>query len=130
MAQFQSTLKREAILARMPDYEVAIQDSNQRVTVTCHGHLIAESGNPLLILETRHDPVYYFRQRDVRMDLLTPTELQTYCPFKGYASYWSLQIEGISEDNLVWSYLDPHEEVIGLKDCLAFYGDRTELKAL
>lgn len=99
-------------------------------TITCHGLLIADSSHPLLILETRHAPVYYFPQRDVQMDLLSPTELKTYCPFKGHACYWSLHTEGISEENLLWSYADPYEEVAGLKDYVAFYSDRTELKVV
>jgi uncharacterized protein (DUF427 family) len=130
MAQFQSTQNRRAILERLPDYKVEIRESSQHITITCHGRLIAESSNPLLILETRHDPVYYLPRKDVRMDLLSPTDLRTYCPFKGYASYWSLRTEGISEENLVWSYADPYEEVIGLKGFLAFYPDRTELKVV
>ena len=130
MAQFQSTPQRKAILERIPDYKVQIQESSQQVSVTCQGHLIADTGTPLLILETRHVPVYYIPQQDVRMDLLSATDLQTYCPFKDYASYWSLQTGSIEEENLVWSYLDPHEEVIGLKGYLAFYSDRTELKVV
>ncbi|MDP6417617.1 MAG: DUF427 domain-containing protein, partial [Gammaproteobacteria bacterium] len=117
-------------LAKIPDYKVEIQESERQVSITCRGHLIADSTNSLLIVETRHDPVYYIPQQDVRMDLLSPTDLQTFCPFKGYASYWSLRVNTIEEDNLVWSYLDPHDEVIGLKGYLAFYGDRTELKVV
>ena len=130
MAQFQPTQNRKAILERLPDYKVEIRETSRPITITCHNRLIAESSNPLLILETRHDPVYYLPRKDVRMDLLSPTDLRTYCPFKGYATYWSLQTDGISEENLVWSYADPYEEVVGLKDFLAFYADRTELNVV
>lgn len=130
MSQFPSTSKRESILQRIPDYKVEIQASTQQVIITCHDLLLADSSQPLLILETRHDPVYYFPRQDVRMDLLSSSETRTYCPFKGYACYWSLQTEGFSEKDLLWSYPDPYEEVLDLKDCVAFYADRTELKVV
>ena len=77
--------------------------------------------------ETKHDPVVYFPLQDVRFDLMEKTEHETFCPFKGEASYWTLRVEGGSEDNVVWGYEDPFEQVTGLKGYVAFYPDRVEL---
>ena len=60
------------------------------------------------------------------MDALTATAHETYCPFKGTASYWSIQTaKGILE-NAVWSYQDPLPEVTGIHGFLAFYADKVD----
>lgn len=128
MTQFKSIPGREKILERIPDYKVAIIPCSNRVTVRFQEHNIADSARTILIAESKHAPVYYFPREDVRVDLLKATRQDTYCPFKGHASYWSLILDDQVSENLVWSYESPYEEVAGLKGYMAFYGDRTELK--
>lgn len=121
MHQFAVTPTREKILDRIPDYAVTISPSNKTVTVSFAGKTLAESRDALLVQETRHADVYYLPRRDVRMDLLEPTDHRTFCPFKGYANYWSLKDGGEAGENLVWSYENPHIEVEELANYLAFY---------
>ena len=116
--------KRESLYHQHPDYRVDLEPNPRRVTVRLAGQTIADSRRTLRVRETRHEPVIYFPREDVRMDLLEPTDHQTFCPFKGEAAYWSVRIEDRVEENAVWSYPDPFEQVAGLKDYLAFYTDR------
>ena len=131
MPQFPVTPAREKTLARIPDYAVELNPANSHVTVTCQGTVIAESSSALVVKETRHADVYYLPREDVNMSMFTATDLDTYCPFKGHASYWNLTIAaGADEkiqDNIVWSYETPYPEVEGLKDYMSFYTDRTEI---
>ena len=60
-------------------------------------------------------------------DLLTATSFRTTCPFKGEASYWSLDMDGETLDGLVWSYEDPIPGSEGISGLLSFYPDRVEL---
>ena len=71
-----------------------------------------------------------FQRRVLRavLDLLERTDHESFCPFKGVASYWNLDAAGRSEANVVWSYEDPFDQVAGLKDYVAFYPDRVELR--
>ena len=124
MAQFPVTPSRKEVLERVPDYAVGISPAVGKVTVTCKGEVVAESEAALLIEETRHAPVFYLPRADVRMGLLERSDHSTYCPFKGHASYWSLEVNQQVEENLVWSYEEPYPEVAGLKDHMAFYSDR------
>src|SRR5205814_2126605 len=71
-------------------------------------------------------PVYYFPRADVRMDLFEPTDHQTFCPYKGKASYWTVKIGNRVAENAVWGYPDPYDEVTQLKDFVAFYWDRVD----
>ena len=127
MGQFPVTPERERILAKIPDYAVTIVPAGKRVTVKCKGHTIAKSDRALLVQETRHADLYYLPRSDVRLELFTSTDHSTYCPFKGNASYWTLNIEGAEEENVVWSYEDPYPEVEEIKDYMSFYTDRTEV---
>lgn len=119
--------KRESLYHQYPDYEVALEPNPERVRVTWHGEVVADSTRALRVRETKHAPVLYFPREDVRQELLERTAHETFCPFKGEASYWSLRSGDRLEENAVWSYEDPFEEVAGLRDYLAFYGGRDEL---
>ena len=61
------------------------------------------------------------------MALLTRTAHQTYCPYKGDCSYFSLPASDDRGANAVWSYEAPFEAVEAIKDHLAFYPDRVEI---
>jgi uncharacterized protein (DUF427 family) len=117
---------RESGFKSNPDYRVLLEPSPRRVRVQFGGETIADSKSAHLLFETRHLPVYYFPRADVRMDLLTPTDHHTFCPYKGTASYWTIAAGGRSSENAVWGYPDPYDEVPALKDFVAFYWDRVD----
>ena len=117
---------RESGFKTNPDYKVLFEPSPRRVRVAFNGETIADSTNAHLLFETRHLPVYYFPRADVRMDLLTPTEHHTFCPYKGTASYWTIRVGDRTSENAVWGYPDPYDEVPALDDFVAFYWDRVD----
>ena len=63
------------------------------------------------------------------MDHLEGTDLQTFCPFKGEAAYWSIRAGDHFEENAVWTYRDPFDEVADLKNYVSFYQDRFVLSS-
>jgi uncharacterized protein (DUF427 family) len=95
------------------------------VRVTFHGELIAESRDALAMKEGSYPIVYYFPRSDVKMDRLARTAHKTHCPFKGDASYFSLK-DG--PENAVWSYEQPYDEMLAIKERLAFYPDKFEIR--
>ena len=118
--------KRESLYHKYPDYRVDLDPSAARVRVSFAGEVIAESERTLMVRETKHTPVVYFPRDDVRFDLLEATSHVTFCPFKGEASYWTLRVGDRVEENVVWSYADPFDEVAGIKDYVSFYADRVD----
>ncbi len=118
--------KRESLYHKFPDYRVDLDPSTTRVRVTFGGEVVADSDRTLVVRETKHEPVVYFPREDVRFDLLEPTSHTTFCPFKGEASYWTLRVGDRVEENVIWSYADPFDEVAGLKDYVSFYADRVD----
>ena len=121
-----SPLPKSPGLDKQPGYMVHIEKSPRRVRVTLGGETIADSVNTVMLRESNHVPVYYFPRDDVQMELLSRTEQSTYCPFKGDASYWSINAGGSVTEDAVWSYETPFEEASGIKDYLAFYWNKMD----
>lgn len=85
--------------------------------------LLAESDRARVMYETRLPPTVYFPIEDVVADLNDPTELQTFCPFKGTASYYDLTDGGDTLPNAVWSYADALPESHDIRGHVAFGRD-------
>ena len=112
--------------AEHPDYRVDFAPCAKRVRVVFGGETIADSTRVMLMRETRHIPVYYFPRDDVRTEAMTRTDHSSFCPFKGDASYWSIEAGGKTAENAVWSYETPFAETAQIKDAMAFYWDRVD----
>ncbi|MCF3133443.1 DUF427 domain-containing protein [Streptomyces olivochromogenes] len=98
-------------------HTITIEQGEQRVRVVHGEQVLAESSRPLVLRETGCPPRYYIPGEDVRLDLLTPSDTHTYCPFKGTASYWSLP----DAKDLVWAYPEPKDGVARIKGHFCFY---------
>ncbi|MFE2260801.1 DUF427 domain-containing protein [Streptomyces griseosporeus] len=98
-------------------HTITIEEGDLHVRVVHDGRVLAESDRPLVLRETGCPVRYYLPAEDVRLDLLTPSDTHTHCPFKGTASYWSLP----GAPDLVWSYPDPKPDVAAIKGHLCFY---------
>ena len=109
-----------------PDHPITIQPSLDRVTVKLAGQAIAESTRALTLREAKYPPVQYIPTGDVRMDLLTPTETKTHCPYKGDASYFSIAVGDRTAKDAVWCYEHPFPAVGEIAGYVAFYPDRVD----
>lgn len=117
--------------ARKPDYRIRIAPAGRRMRVVVAGCVIlADSERVLVMREQDHAPVYYFPRQDVNMDLLAATDRDTFCPFKGHASYWTVEAGGRREENVAWSYETPFEEMREIAGMIAFYQDRVKLEVV
>src|SRR5688572_15876632 len=103
---------RRAVASRMTQgHTVTITPTDAHVEVRVDGELLAATDRALRLEETGLPPRYYLPKPDVRMDLLRPTDFHTTCPFKGEASYWSLDLNGKAYDGIVWAYETPIDSV-------------------
>ena len=108
-------------------HTVTISPADLHVVVRVDGETIAETDHPVLLDETGLPTRYYFPRADVRMDLLRATSFSTQCPFKGQASYWTLELGDSVHDGIVWTYEQPIAGAEGIAGLLSFYNDRVEL---
>ena len=105
-------------------HQITITPSNQHIEVTLDGEKLASSDRALLLEETGAPDRYYLPKEDVRTDLLRPTSTKTTCPYKGEASYWSVEAGGRIHDDVVWSYETPIAESEQITGLLCFYTER------
>ena len=75
---------------RDPFHRVDMRRSSRHVRVERNGELLAESSRAILLFETGLPTRFYLPREDVVLDL-QPSARQTYCPYKGQASYWSVE---------------------------------------
>jgi uncharacterized protein (DUF427 family) len=111
-----------------PDHPISVARTGRRVTATAAGRTIAESTATLTLQEADYPAVEYFPRADVDMTQLERTEHATYCPYKGDASYYSVRTDGGLLDNAVWTYETPHPAMAEIKEYVAFYPDRVEVR--
>ena len=109
-----------------PDYQIAFDTIPARVRAVFGGETVADSQAARVMYELGHAPVYYLPKQDVAMGLLTATDCDTYCPYKGHASYWSIDAGGQIAENAVWSYRTPFPELAEIAGYMGFYWGRME----
>ncbi|MEO5839104.1 MAG: DUF427 domain-containing protein [Acidimicrobiales bacterium] len=97
------------------------------VVVRVGGETVADSHRPVVLEEIGNPTRYYLPREDVRTELLRPTDRKSTCPFKGQASYWSIDVAGTTLDNVVWSYETPIPDAEPITGLLCFYNDRVDL---
>jgi uncharacterized protein (DUF427 family) len=88
---------------------------------------IAETEKPTLLFETGLPTRYYVPMTHVRMDLLTPSESVSHCPYKGTAEYWSLRTEDGIRRDVAWSYPTPLPESQKIAGLISFYPEKVDV---
>ena len=110
-----------------PDHPIAITSSGDHVVVRSGETMIADSRSTLVLREADYPPVRYIPLADVDRSQLAPSELTTYCPYKGEASYYTIASDTERGTDAVWFYEDPRPAVAEIKGHVAFYPDRVQL---
>jgi uncharacterized protein (DUF427 family) len=108
----------------MPAHKVEEKRISARVKVEVGGDEIADSSDVIRVDEDDYPSRYYFPRSDVKMDKLERSSTTTKCPFKGTASYFNLKLGDRKLEDAVWTYEEPYDEHLDLKDRLAFYDDK------
>jgi len=107
-------------------YRVAIEPVAGRVRAHIDGVVVADSSDVIAMHETYLPSQYYFPKSDLREGLLVPSPFRTFCPIKGTAHHWHLQIPGRTLENKAWSYEAPLEEARAVGGFVAFYSDAVD----
>ncbi|MGC5221111.1 DUF427 domain-containing protein [Micromonospora sp. DT81.3] len=101
--------------------------STRHVIVSLNGRVLADSSAPTLLFETPLPMRFYLPREDVRMELLRASERHTVCAYKGLASYWSAEIDGVSSPDVAWSYEHPLHDALPVAGLIAFLTERLDL---
>jgi len=113
--------------ARDPYTRIDILPSGRRVRVEVAGATVADTSNASFLYETGLPTRHYIPKTDVRMDLLTPTDTVTECPYKGAARYWTVTVDGRDYDDIAWGYDAPLPESQRVAGMVAFYNEKVDV---
>jgi len=108
------------------EHPITLEPSASRIRVVVAGTVVADTREALTLRESDYPAVYYVPRVNVDMSLLERSDHETYCPYKGEASYFSIPIGGERSVNAIWTYEAPYDAVAPIKDYLAFYPDRVD----
>jgi uncharacterized protein (DUF427 family) len=81
-----------------------------------NNEVIAES-NSTVVVENNH----YFPIHSVKAEYLKPSDTQTTCPWKGLASYHSLEVGGMQNRDAAWFYPEPKPAAANITGHVAFW---------
>ena len=81
-----------------------------------NGQVIAESDSTVEVEGNQ-----YFPMESVNKEFLTPSTMKSTCPWKGEASYFSLEVDGKTNPDAVWTYVSPKEKAIQIAGRVAFW---------
>lgn len=109
---------------KWPDHQVREEPLRQPMEVEVEGMVVASSADVIKVVEDKSPVRYYFPRTDVRTDKLKRSQTTTECPFKGTASYYSLNVGERQLDDAILSYEDPYDEHQALKGRMAFYDEK------
>ena len=112
---------------RDPFHRVDMRRSSRHVRVERNGELLADELARDAALRDRPAHALLPATRGRACSTCSPSARQTYCPYKGQASYWSLEVGGRLHPDLAWSYEDPLPDATPVTGLVAFYDERVDV---
>ncbi|WP_441258560.1 DUF427 domain-containing protein [Bradyrhizobium sp. 521_C7_N1_3] len=102
-----------------PYHRIDIRQTSRNLVVNHQGRVIADTKQPLVLYESGFAPRWYVPRADIDESALTPVKLQTFCPYKGLCSYYSIG----DARQAAWSYPDAYPEVRRISNFVSFEPD-------
>ncbi|MFV9632665.1 MULTISPECIES: DUF427 domain-containing protein [Mycobacterium] len=116
------------VLEPTAEHPITVEPTGRHVTVRVNGEIVADTERALTLQESTYPAVQYIPHNDVVQDKLRPSDTQTYCPFKGDASYYDLVTDnGTVVEDAIWTYQKPYPAVAPIAGHVAFYPDKAEV---
>ena len=103
-----------------PYHRIDIRRTSRHLVVRQDDRVLADSHAPLVLYESGFAPRWYVPRADIAAEALHAVEGQTFCPYKGLASYYDIG----DTRNAAWSYRAPFEEVARIADLVSFYPEK------
>jgi uncharacterized protein (DUF427 family) len=100
-------------------HRIDIRQASRQLVVCCGDRVIADTTRPLVLYESGFAPRWYLPRADVDESALTPAEGQTFCPYKGLASYYDIG----GARRAAWSYQDAWTEAQRISGLVSFEPD-------
>jgi uncharacterized protein (DUF427 family) len=116
---------------KVPDanHPISIDAGTVRVVARVGDTVIADTNAALTLREAAYPPVHYIPLDDVMPGTLRASTSDSYCPYKGDASYYDVVLpDGQELADAVWTYQAPFPAVDAIAGHVAFYTDRVQVE--
>jgi uncharacterized protein (DUF427 family) len=118
-----------------PYHRIDIRQTSRHLAVRHGGRLVADTSRPLVLYESGFAPRWYVPGADADDAALTPARGQTFCPYKGLASYYDIlgadgtatAAAGAVARRAAWSYQDAYAEVGRISGLISFEPGKAEV---
>ncbi len=97
-------------------YNICFYQLNKNMKAIWNDVVLAES-NDTIVIEGNN----YFPPDAVKKEFLKNSDKHTTCPWKGEASYYTIQINSKENTDAAWFYPHPKEAAAEIKDYVAFW---------
>jgi uncharacterized protein (DUF427 family) len=111
---------------RNPYHRIDCLRSHRSLRVVADDTVLVDTTETMVVYETALDPRLYVNPSLVRVEL-TRSQLHTYCPYKGTATYWNAVIGGVVLPDVAWSYEDALPEAAPLQHLVSFDDQRVHV---
>jgi uncharacterized protein (DUF427 family) len=111
---------------RDPYHRVEVLQTARPLRIEIDGTVVAESTQARLVCETQLPMRFYIPREDVTVPL-EPSELHSYCAYKGQASYWSVEVGERRYQDVAWSYEDPVPDLRTVTGLVCFWNERVDI---
>ncbi|MBB5788276.1 DUF427 domain-containing protein [Jiangella mangrovi] len=112
---------------RDPFKRIDVRSSSRHIVVSVDGVVLADSTRARLLFETHLPTRSYLPRDDVRLELLEPSDSESWCAYKGHARYWSARVGGELHRNVAWSYEEPLSDGVEVKDRITFFDEKVDV---
>jgi uncharacterized protein (DUF427 family) len=106
-----------------PYHRIDIRQTCRRLVVRDGTTRIADTSRPVVLYESGFAPRWYLPREDVVEAALVPADGQTFCPYKGLASYYNIG----GHKGAAWSYPRAWPEVARVSNFVSFEPDKVEV---
>lgn len=115
----------ERIVGHAADFyhRIDIRTTSRHLVVRDGDRVIADSRRPVALYESGFAPRWYVSRDDVDESALEAVEGQTFCPYKGLASYYNIG----DRKRAAWSYLNAWTEVARVSTLVSFEPDKVDV---
>lgn len=104
-------------------HRIDIRSTSRHLVVRDGDRVVADTRHPLALYESGFAPRWYVPRNDVDESALESVDGQTFCPYKGIASYYDVG----ERKRAAWSYVNAWTEVERVSNLVSFEPDKIDV---
>lgn len=106
-----------------PYHRIDVRTTSRHLVVRHGSQVVADTQRPVVLYESGFAPRWYVHRQDIDQSALQPVDGQTFCPYKGLATYYTIG----DRQRAAWSYANAWTEADRVRNMVSFEPDKVEV---